>query len=158
MRVRTRRGAFSPALDPAALAQEALRQGVTDFARFRTNFHGNGPFHDPGPSVLELQGRLLAIDNARRNVAFHESLHKLVVERSQGNSSGLSRIDVDTVFAGLLQARQKLADEIRQFRDGLDELKFLLGLSPRAPVILDRQNLEAFPAVFDAVDDWQRSC
>ena len=149
VRARTRRGAFSPTLDPAALAEEAARQGIADFARFRTNFHSDGPFHDPGLAVLELQGRLLAIDNERRNIAVHEALNKLIVERSQGNTSGVTRIDVDTVFASLLRARQKLADETRQFRDGLDQLKFLLGLSPRAAVILDRQNLQAFPAVFE---------
>ena len=66
----------------------------------------------------------------------------MLIERAQDNRSGFSRIDVDTVFASLLEARQKLADEIRQFRDELDQLKFLLGLSPRAAVLLDRQNLE----------------
>ncbi len=60
IRARTRRGAFSPTLDPAALAEEAARHGVNDFARFRANFDGNGPFHDPRRAVLELQGQLLA--------------------------------------------------------------------------------------------------
>ena len=156
IRARTRRGAFSPALDPEALAEEAARQGVADFARFRTNFHSDGPFRDPGPTVLELEGRLLAIDNARRNIAVHEGLNTLIVERSKGNTSGVTRIDVDTVFASLVRARQKLVEATRQFRDGLDQLKFLLGLSPRAPVILDRQNLQAFPVVFDKVEDWAR--
>ena len=123
VRVRTRRGAFSPALDPAALEREALRLGVADFARFRINFHSNGPFHDPGPAVLELQGRLLAIENTRRNVWFHESLHKLVSERSRGNASGLNRLDVDTAEAAMLRVSTDLADDIRQFRDGLDELE-----------------------------------
>jgi hypothetical protein len=157
IRARTRRGAFSPALDPEALAEEAARQGVADFSRFRTNFHSDGPFRDPGPTVLELEGRLLAIDNARRNIAVHEGLNTLIVERSRGSTSGVSRIDVDTVFASLVRARQKLVDETRQFRDGLDQLKFLLGLSPRAPVILDRQNLQPFPVVFDTVEDWARA-
>jgi hypothetical protein len=157
VRVRTRRGAFSPALDTATLEQEALRLGVTDFARFRLNFHSNGPFHDPGPTVLELYGRLLAIENTRRNVWFHESLHKLVSEQSRGNTSGLDRLDAETAEAALLRVSMKLADDIRQFRDALDELRFLLGLSPRAPVALDRQNIAAFPAAFDAVDAWCRN-
>jgi hypothetical protein len=156
VRARTRRGAFAPTLDRAALAAEAARQGVGDFARFRTNFHSNGPFHDPGPAVLELQSRLLAVDGARRTVVFYESVHKLIAERSMGVTSGVNRLDVETIFAAILQARQKLANEIRQFRDGLDDLKFLLGLSPRAPVILDRQYLKPFSAVFDSVEDWQR--
>ncbi len=156
IRARARRGAFLPTLEPAALTEEASRQGITDFARFRTNFQSDGPFHDPGLAVLELQGRLAAIDNERRNIAVHEALNTLIVERSQGNTSGVSRIDVDTVFASLVRARQKLADETRQFRDGLDQLKFVLGLSPRAAVILDRRNLQAFPVVFEMVEDWAR--
>jgi hypothetical protein len=157
IRARTRRGAFSPTLDPAALAVEAAREGVADFARFRTSFYGNGPFQDPGPSVLELQVRLLAIDRARRNVAFHESVHLLMIERSQGNSTGVTRLDVDMVFAALIRARQKVAEEIGLYRDGLDQLKFLLGLSPRAPVVIDRQNLQAFPAVIESVENWERN-
>jgi hypothetical protein len=156
VRARTHRGAFVPLLDPAALAEEAARLGVADFARFRTNFHSNGPFRDPGPSVLELYSRLLAIDNALQNVAFHENLHKLIADRSKGATAGTSQLDVDTIFAALLKARQKLADEIRQFRDGLDEVKFQLGLSPRAPVIFDTQNLKAFEAVFASVEEWKR--
>jgi hypothetical protein len=69
----------------------------------------------------------------------------------------VTRFDVDTVFAALVRARQKLLDEIGQFREGLDQLKFLLGLSPRAAVILDRRNLEAFPVVFDSVETWARN-
>jgi hypothetical protein len=156
VRARTHRGAFVPLLDPAALGEEAARLGVADFAKFRTNFHSNGPFRDPGPSVLELYTRLLAIDNALQNVAFHETLHKLIADRSKGATAGTTQLDVDTIFASLLKARQKLADEIRQFRDGLDEVKFQLGLSPRAPVILDRQNLKAFGAVFGSVEEWKR--
>ncbi|MFI5460250.1 MAG: hypothetical protein ACHRXM_32940 [Isosphaerales bacterium] len=163
VRARSRRGAFSESLDPAALAGEAARQGVANFERFRSDFLAGGlgaggrPFRDPSAAVLELLGRLQAIDNARRNVPVHEGLDKLLHERAQGESSGLNRLDVDMVGASLARARQRQADEIRQFRDGLDELKVALGLSPRAAVILDRQSLAAFRAVFDSVDAWNRN-
>ena len=162
VRSRSGRGAFWAALDPAALAVEAPRQGVADFARFRKEFLAGDPppgrraFRDPSAGVLDLLGRLQTIDNARRNVATHENLNAMLVERIQGESSGLNRIDLDTVFASLVRARQKLADEIRQFRDGLDELKVALGISPRAAVILDRQSLASFRVVFDSVDSWAR--
>jgi hypothetical protein len=157
VRVRARRGAFLPTLDPAAVTADSVRHGVADFARFRTNFHGNGPFHDPGPSVLELERQLLAIDTARQNLRDHESLNKLLVERSQGTTSGANRLDVDIALASSLRARQRLADEISQYRDGLDQLKFTLGLSPRAPVVPDRDNLETFTVVFDSVENWMRN-
>jgi len=163
VRARSHRGAFSESLDPAALAAEAARQGVADFARFRTEFLAGGPgaggrpFRDPSGAVLELLGRHHAIDRARRNVAFHESLVKLIQELVQGESSGLNRLDVDMLIASLVRARQRLADEIGQFRERLDDLKVSLGLSPRAAVILDRQSLAGFRAVFDSVEGWLRN-
>jgi len=162
VRARAGPGAFTVSLDPAALGEEAARQGVADFARFRNDFCADAAgagerFRDPSAAVLQLLGRLQTIDNARRNVATHENLMTFLKERVQGESSGLHQLDVDMVFASLVRARQKLADEISQFREGLDELKVVLGLSPRAAVILDRPNPEAFRAVRDSVDKWNRS-
>ena len=154
IRARTRRGAFAPTLDPAVLAEDSARFGVGDFARFRVDFAASGAFRDPGPAVLDLERRLLAIDSTHRAVAYLENLNKVVVEASQGNNSSLSRIDVDAVFASLLRARQNLAGEVGQFRDGLDDLKFLLGLSPTAPVVLDRQAVAAFPPLFASIESW----
>jgi hypothetical protein len=162
VKARAGSGSLWAALDPAALAAAAARVGVADFARFRAEFLAGDPasglmtFRDPSAAILRLLVRLQTIDNARRAVAIHENLFKLLVERVQGESSGLNRIDIDTVVASLLKARQKLAAEIRQFRNGLDELKVGLGLSPRAPVVLDRARLAAFRAVFDSVERWTR--
>jgi hypothetical protein len=156
VRARTHRGAFAPTLDPGALATEAAQHDVADFARFRADFRAGATFRDPGAAVLELLSRLQSIDNARRNVAVHENLDTLLRERAPGESSGLNHIDVDMVRASLVRTRRKLDGEIRQFRDGLDELKFLLGLSPHAPVILDRQSLAWFQAVYDSVDLWAK--
>jgi hypothetical protein len=156
VRTRSHRESSLQLLDPAALAEEAARQGVADFARFRTDFRTTPMFRDPGPAVLELQRRLLAIDSARRTVAALESLSRMFVARSQGGSSGLNRIDIDKVFASSARARQKLTDSTRQFRDGLDAFKISLGLSPHAAVIIDRQSLQGFPTVFEAVENWAR--
>ena len=130
--------------------------------RFRSDFLAGGlgaggrPFRDPSAAVLELLGQLQAIDNVRRNVSVHESLVRLLQERTQGESSGLNRLDVDNVATSMARARQRLAEEIRQFRDRLDEIKVALGLSPHAAVILDRQSLAGFRAVFESVEDWAR--
>ena len=56
----------------------------------------------------------------------------MLQERSQSESSGVNRLDVELVDASKVRAQQDLAVEIRQFRDGLDALKFMLGLSPHA--------------------------
>jgi hypothetical protein len=136
-------------------------QGVADFAQFRKDFCADDPgagekFRDPSAAVLDLLGRLEAIDNARRNIEFHENLMKLLLERIQGEASGLCQLDVDMVSASLARVRQKRADEISQFRDGLDQLKVVLGLSPRVEFILDRPRPAAFREVRDEVDNWAR--
>ncbi len=130
-------------------------QGAADFAQFRKDFCGKAPgagerFRDPSAAVLDLLGRLEAIDNARRNIEFHENLVKLLRELIQGQSSGLHQLDVDIVSASMARAQQKRADEISQFRDGLDELKVVLGLSPRVEFILQRPSPAAFREVRDA--------
>jgi hypothetical protein len=161
VRARSIRGAFAPTLDPIALNQEAARQGVADFARFRKEFltgrvAAGGAFRDPSAHVFGLLGRLHTIDNARRVVALHDNLHRMLQERAQSESSGVNRLDVDLVEASGVRVQQNLTDEIRQFRDGLDELKFMLGLSPHAAVILDGQSLAPFRAVRESIENWTK--
>ena len=162
VRARSGRGSFVETLDLSALTQESARHGIADFARFRADFltgrtADGAAFHDPARKCFGLSAQLQAIDNARRNVVVHENLRRMLVDRVQSESSGVNRLDLDLVFASLVRTRQELEGMIRQYRDGLDELKVMLGLSPRAAVILDRQSLTAFGAVFDAVEDWARS-
>jgi hypothetical protein len=149
------------ALDPAALEKEADRLGVADFDRFRGDFSalksGSGDrLHDPSAAVLKLLTGLHRIDNARWNIARHENIFKFLVERIQGESSGLQRLDLDAMQDSLVRARQKRADEVRRFRDGLDELKVDLGLSPSVAVVLDRHQIEPYRVVRDWVDEWSR--
>ncbi len=69
---------------------------------------------------------------ARCDVALQENCLKLFQELIQGESSGLSALEVDLVEVSLVRARQRLADATAQFRDGLDELKAAMGLPPCA--------------------------
>jgi hypothetical protein len=159
--VRARRASvtFEATLDPKTLAEESNRLGVADFARFRQEFlaphsaAGTG-LRDPGAAFLDLLRRVLAIDNARRNVAFHENVEKFVMELIQAESSGLSRVDCDLIRNAALRARQRLANEIAQYRNRLDELKVSLGFSPRAAVLPSRTSLGAFEVGFRKVEDW----
>jgi hypothetical protein len=144
-----------------ARAGSEKREGVPDFAQFRKAFCAEAVaagerFRDPTAAVLDLLGQLEAIDNARRNIEFHENFMKLLTEKIQGEASGLRQLDVDAVAAALVRARQKRADKISQFRDNLDELKVVLGLSPRVEFILQRPSPAAFRAVRDGVDNWNR--
>jgi hypothetical protein len=154
IRARSGTKALSPTLEPETFARDRARFEVADFARFQKEFRGSAAFQDPGPDVFSLLNQLQAIDHARRQLAVRESLRKLLQEQVQGESSGLSRLDLDAVMASLIQCRQKLDRRIREFRDGLDELKVALGLSPRAAVILDRKSIGDFEEVFVAVANW----
>jgi hypothetical protein len=156
VRARAGPGALLQTLDPAALERQADRLGVVDFARFRKEFFAGGTFRDPAPDLFALLGRLQAIENSRRRLAMLENLTALFKERVQDPSSGLSRLDIDTVLVALVKAGQTLDHQKRQFRDGLDELKVASGLSPRAAVILDRKAIAGFQDVFDSVANWER--
>jgi hypothetical protein len=78
-------------------------------------------------------------------------------ELIQGESGGLSQLDVDRVSASLERAHQQLAGDIGTFRNELDQIKVGLGLSPHAAVVPDRQILANFGFAFEFVDKWFRS-
>jgi hypothetical protein len=160
--VRARAGDVAPAevLDPQALAEQARRHGVADFARFRKDFLAGRPeggaFHDPGPAYYAVLRRLQAVDDARRHVATLENLSKLLQDLIQGEAAGLSQFDIDFTSEALVRGRQRMSREVVGLRDALDELKVALGLSPRAAVVSDRQALAVFRDVLTAVDAWSR--
>ena len=159
--VRSRSGGTAnlEALDPQALAEQARRHGVADFARFRKEFlagrtEAGGAFQDPSEAYLKILRRLIAIEDARRQVARLENTLKLIRELIQGENAGLSQIEIDLVSEGLSRARRGLSGEIAGYRDGLDELRVTLGLSPHAPVVPNLE-LAGFLRVWDAVEAWQ---
>ncbi len=162
IRSREGKGRLAESFNPKILADQTARNAVPDFAKFKKEFlsaspDGSWAFHDPSQAYLGLLCRIQKIEDARRNVAVHENLMKLLGELIHGSSTGLSQMDLDLVFASLLRARQNLANERGQFRDGLDDMRVALGLSPHASVVLDRQCLAAFHATFDRVENWSRS-
>ena len=156
VRARSGGGELLPSLDPVALSRQVDRLGMADFSRFRNDLFAGGTFRDPAPDMLALSARLQMIENARWRIAFLENLTKLLVERIQGESSGLSRLDLDVVFAALSKCRQNFDHQKTLFRDGLDEFKVALGLSPQVAVILDRKPMAGFQEAFEAVATWLR--
>ncbi len=156
VRARSGGGELLPSLDPVALSRQVDRLGMADFSRFRNDLFAGGAFRDPAPDMLALSARLQMIENTRWRIAFLENLTKLLVERIQGESSGLSRLDLDVVFAALIKCRQHFDHQKTLFRDGLDEFKVALGLSPQVAVILDRKPMAGFRESFEAVAAWMR--
>ena len=156
VRARSGGGELLSSLDPVGLSRQVDRLGLAAFSRFKTDLIERGTFRDPAPDILALSARLQMIENARWRIAFLENLTKLLVERIQGESSGLSRLDLDVVFAALSKCRQNFDHQKTLFRDELDELKVALGLSPQVAVILDRKTMAGFQEAFEAVATWQR--
>jgi len=67
----------------------------------------------------------------------------------------LSQLHLDQAEALLIRARQNLADAIADYGDRLERFKITMGLSVRAPVVLDREILASFGRVFDQTRSWQ---
>jgi hypothetical protein len=166
VRARTGPAESADQLDPKVLAEAAQRHGVADFGRFRRDFlagraghpgaGAGGTFRDPSADYLELLRRLQVIDDARCDIALRENCLRLFRELIQGESSGLSQLEVDLVETSLVRARQRMAAETARFRDGLDELEAVPGLSPRAASIPDPQDIAAFREAFERVYNWNR--
>ncbi len=155
-------GGLAEVLDPEELLARIGRLEVGDFERFRAGFlaagegdgQAGGKFRDPTGSIFEVLRRLQTVENTRSDVASLGRLLMVIRERIQGESSGLTQLDLDRVDAAVQQARKGLVGEIRQYRDRLDELKVELALAPGAPVVPDRASLAVFRDGFAAIEEW----
>ena len=160
--VRTRGGPGprTKALDPKAVAERAARNGFDDFGRFRKEFlaarlQGAGGFDDPSGEFLGDFEPAREDRPPQRHAAFYENTFTLFSELIKGESGGLSQLQLDQAEALLIQARQDLAEAIADYRDGLERFKMTMGLSVRAPVVLDREIVASFGKVFDQARSWQ---
>jgi hypothetical protein len=161
VRARGDPGPRAEVLDPKALAEQATRNGVADFARFRKEFlaarrRGGEGFHDPSGDLLALLGRLKKIDHARRNVAFYENMLVLMNELAKGEFTGVSQLHLAQAEGALVLARRNLSNDIADYRDQFETLKVAIGLSVHAPVVLDRESVASFGSVFDQVRNWHK--
>ena len=156
VRFRDKRTALATTLDPKVLDEDARRFEVGDFARFRKDFltEGPGAFPDPSAHFFDLLARKQAVDNAIGNLALSENLLKLFRELIQGEASGLSQIDVDQIDQRVQDARINLIERRSRYRDRFDEFKVELGLSPIAPLVLDRSELVPFRDRFEELIRW----
>ena len=153
---------LAESLDPKALAEQAERYDVGDFARFRKEFlagtaddeEGDGRFRDPSAEALDLMRRLEAVIVARWNIASIEMMVLVLRDLIQEASWGLSQIHLDRVEGSLQQARLRFVDEREHYLDQLDALKVHLGLAPHAPIVPDQRILAGFRDTFEENDRW----
>jgi hypothetical protein len=173
-----RGGGRAVTLEPLTQAERNLLYAVRSFGLFRQQFFvatltggtvqnfGVG-FNLPGFSVVggdsdPVIGYLIVVFNLveieidRRNLAFFENLVTLYSELIQGESSGLSQLQVDQVMQRLITARQALFTDEVTYRLQLDEFKMQMGLPPDLPLVVDMSLAQPFYDVFNTVDAWQR--
>lgn len=155
-------GRLAEAFDAKDFATRSGRLAVADFARFRTEFFAagkgtgkdGGTFRDPSISYIDLLHRLHSLENSRKRVAIQEGIVAIYRNLIEGASSGLNQDQFDQMDSLLQQGRLSMSEAVTSYRDGLDGFKVELGLSPHAPVVVDRGSLAAFHAVFESVDRW----
>ena len=171
-----RGGGRAVTLEPLTQAERDLLYQVRAFAKFRQEFVVatlvGGSFSTPGTNVtqsfsgggnpdpvvgfLNVVQDVQQIENDRKNLAAFEQLYKLYSELILGESSGLTKLQLDQVDNQVQNARQRLVTDKLAFRGALDSLKLQLGLPPDVPLILDRSLTAKFKKTFDDIDVWQR--
>jgi hypothetical protein len=112
---------------------------------------------DPTIGFIPTAFNVVQVEIDRRNVAFYENVVNLYKELIQGESSGLSQLQVDQAMSQLIGARLTLFNDKVTYRTGIDQFKMQMGLPPDLPIIMDQSFLgDPFYKVFDGVDEWQK--
>ena len=164
-----RGGGRAVVLETLTQAERNLLYQVRIFAKFRQEFivdHVDGR-HDPefrvgfnlpgfstggntDPTIgfIPVVQNLAQVDIDRRNVAYFEQLANLYEQLIEGESSGLSRLQVDQVRSNLVRARSTLVNDILTLRNTNDQLKQQLGLPPDTPMMLDISLMQPYLDVF----------
>ena len=92
---------------------------------------------DPTIGFIPLAQNVAEVMVDLRNLAFFEQLAALYEELIEGESSGLSQLQVDQVKSRVLTSRQTLIADIITLRNTNDSFKQQIGLPPDTPVVPD---------------------
>jgi hypothetical protein len=91
-----------------------------------------------------------------RNVAYFEQLAALYAQLIEGESSGLTQLQVDQIRSQVLSARSSLITDILTLRNANDSFKQQLGLPPDTPMVPDLSLYQPYLDTFTEIDEWQR--
>ena len=172
-----RGGGRAVTLEPLTQAERNLVYQVRSFAKFRQEFivsnlvggnfisfgtsavssgfsTGTGGTNEPTTGFVNVLEDLQILENNRRNIAAFEQLYKVFNELKEGESSGLTQLQVDQVQQSLNQARLTYVSTRVIYRNDLDSFKIQIGIPPDTPLMLDRSLTMPFKRVFDAVEEW----
>ena len=89
-------------------------------------------------------------------MAYFEQLVALYEQLIEGESSGLSQLQVDQVKSQVVSARSSLIGDILTLRNNIDSFKQQLGLPPDTPMVPDLSLFQPYLDVFTEIDEWQR--
>ena len=117
---------------------------------------GGGP-NDPGIGFLNLVEDIQIVENNRKNLAVFERIAEVYKELINGESSGLSTLQLDQILQNGQSARSSLISSRTQYRNDLDQYKIQLGMPPDTPMVPDRSRTAGFKRVFEAIDEWATS-
>jgi hypothetical protein len=172
-----RGGGRAVTLEALTQAERNLVYQVRTFAQFRQQFvvatlvggtiqnlgssvttlgFSAGGNTDPTTGFINVLQDLQQVENDRKNIAAFEQLVKVYQELIEGESSGLSQLQLDQVASNLQSARQQLVTDRLTYRNDLDSFKLQMGLPPDVPLVLDRGLTRVFKQTFNDIDEWQR--
>jgi hypothetical protein len=170
-----RGGGRAVTLEPLTQAERNLVYAVRAFAKFRQEFtvsilvggtipnfgtsvasvgFSGASSADPQTGFINVVEDVQLLDNWSRNIAAFEQLVVVYRELINGESSGLTQLQLDQVESGLQGAKLSFIGARTNYRSDLDSIKMQWGLPPDTPMMVDRSLTRVFQEVFDAVDAW----
>ena len=171
-----RGGGRAVTLELLTQAERNLVYAVRSFAKFRQEFivstltggtipnlgsalpsqgFSGGGSGDPVIGFLNVAEDIQLVENARRNVAAYDQIVQVYTALIDGESSGLSQLQLDQVSQQLQNARQTLVATRTSYRSDLDGFKMQMGLPPDTPLVVDRSVVKRFREIYEKVDRWQ---
>jgi hypothetical protein len=173
-----RGGGRAVTLEALTQAERSLLYTIRSFAKFRQEFtvqtlvggtivnFGSSVLSvgfsgvqstDPNIGFINVLEDVQIMENNRRNIAAYEQILKVFRELAQGESSGISPLQVDQIDQQLQNARNGFITARLTYRNDLDSFKMQIGLPPDTPLIPDRSLTQPFKAAFAVIDEWQRN-
>ena len=174
-----RGGGRAVTLEALTLAERNLLYSVRQFALFRQQFvvatlaggvvqqfgtnvttggfsAGSGN-SDPTVGFLNVVEDVAIVENNVKNVSVFERFALVYAELINGETSGLTQLQLDQVNQQLVGARSTLIATQTTYRNDMDSFKIQLGMPPDIPVIIDRSRTKGFKDTFEEIDRWSLS-
>jgi hypothetical protein len=111
---------------------------------------------DPTVGFIPLAQNVAEVIIDLRNLAYFEQLAALYEQLIEGESSGLSQLQVDQVKSRVLTSRSTLIADVLTLRTTNDQFKQQIGVPPDTPMVPDVSLFQPYLDVFAEIDEWQR--